>query len=101
MTTLHLAPIVAKAGDRIAATGTGYPPQAQVLIRWNALVVGSVVADQNGGITTSFVVPDEALTGKQIVRTAVASSGAAACTVTATASKGYRLLESGARRTVG
>lgn len=98
MSTLHLSPAVAKSGDRIAATGTGFPPQAQVLLRWNSTIVGSVVADANGGITTTFTVPNDVVSGKQIVRTAVASSGAAAVTVTASASPvSYVLLENGKR----
>lgn len=101
MSTLHLSPASGKAGDHIAATGTGYPPQAQVLVRWNWTIVASTVADGNGTITTKFAIPDDAVKGKQIVRTAVASSGATNCEVTATASpRSYRLLESGARRVV-
>lgn len=85
MSTLTLTPASALPGTKVTVIGKGYPKAAQVLITFGQQVVASVTSDSSGNIRTSFVVPAHAA-GKVIVRSAIASSGAAALQVLAPAS---------------
>lgn len=62
-------------------TGKGFPRLAQILVIIGAATVASTKSDGSGNIVTTFTVPAGMKVGQQIVRSAVASSGAASLTV--------------------
>lgn len=83
MSTLTLSPASAEPGSKVDVLGRGYPPRTQILVTLGAQVVASTNTDDKGNLHTSFVVPNLTKVGQVIVRSAVASSGAAALRVVA------------------
>ena len=82
MSTLTVSPSSVQPGGKVTVSGRGFPARVRVLLTLGLQIVASTTSDVNGGIKTSFVVPNGQKSGAAIVRSVVASSGAAALTVT-------------------
>lgn len=77
MSTLTLTPPSGLPGSKVKVAGKGFPARVQVLVSFGPSIVLSVNSDSHGAIQGAFTVPNVAKAGTIIVRSAVASSGAA------------------------
>lgn len=65
--SITLSPSKGLSGTYVAVKGVNFPPDAEIEIKWDDMIVDTTAADEDGMFTSDFIVPEDAEPGKHTV----------------------------------